>query len=506
MNKRNLIVILLFFITTIYYLPVINLPLAPYDEAVILVGADKVLNGQIPHRDFSSEYPPGSFYTLAALFKIFGTSVITERVFDLIIKSLLSLFVFIIIRFLSSNGPALIGWIMSLIWLQHSSMPAYPVYPAMLFIFISIYLLLNHMKKQKNYYVILCAVSIVFAVLFRHDIGGYAAIAITIVLILRRMMDGQSWSPFFTFITAGIIAVLPVSIYFSIHSSIGALLNDLVLIPIAFLDKQALPYPSISRWTLPFYIFPLVLVTGAVTSIILIKRKKIGSKAYEILLISLIGIFCFNQVRMRSDMVHLIPLALTGILLAPILLYTFAKELSLRTWQNRVVYMLFIIVFGITLSKAMEVIKTLQLTTNGYVVEAINPDFDRARYSKINPDLSDTIVYIKNNTSKNEKIYIGVKNHDAFVFNDVIIYFLAERGPATRYHVLNPGVHTTLKIQSEIINEFEKSPPRLIVIAPRNWHEPNLSNVDSSVDLLDNYIATNFELKKTFGVYEIWMK
>ncbi len=506
MNKINLFLIPLFIVTALYYLPIINLPLAPYDEAVILVGAEKVLKGQIPHRDFSSEYPPGQFYTLAALFKVFGTSVMTERVYDLLIKTLLSLSVFIIIRFLSSNIAALLGWVMSLIWLQHSSYPAYPVYPSMLFIFISIYLLLLHMKEQKNYYVTLSAISIVLAVLFRHDLGGYAAIVIIIVLICRKIVEGQSWSSLITFIATGIIAGLPVLIYFSVHSSMEILLSDLFLVPVAFLDKQTLPYPSFSRWNLPFFIFPIVLVTGAVTSIILIKLKRVDSKGYEVLLISFIGIFFFNQARMRSDMAHLIPLALTGILLAPILLYTLSRGLVLSTWQNGFVYVLFVIVFGITLSKPISVIKMLLSRTNGYVMEAINPDIARARYSKINSDLKDVVAYITNNTSKNEKIYVGVKNHDKFVFNDVIIYFLVERDSATRYHILNPGVHTTAEVQKIIINEFKNSSLRLVVLSPRSPYEPNLSSVDSGIDLIDNYITANFELIKTFGIYEIWMK
>ncbi|MBI4707811.1 MAG: hypothetical protein HY761_07810 [Candidatus Omnitrophica bacterium] len=506
MNKKNLFLVFLFVITAVFYLPIVNLPLAPYDEAVILVGAEKVLNGQIPHKDFSSEYPPGQFYTLAAFFRVFGTSIITERAYDLIIKSLLSLSIFLIIRFLSSTLTAIVGWVMSLVWLQHSSMPAYPVYPSMLFIFIGVYLQLLHIKEQKNYYVVLSAVSIVLAVLFRHDLGGYAAIVIAVILILRRLSGEQSWSPLIAFTASGIMAGLPVMIYFSMHSSIAIMFNDMFLVPVAFLEKQALPYPPFSRWNLPFFIFPLVLVTGAITSFMLIKHKKNDSKTYGILLISCIGIICFNQARIRSDIVHLLPVALTGILLAPILLYTLLSGLSLSRWQNRVVYVLFVIVFGITLSKPLSIIRMLLSRTNGYVVEAVNPDIERARYSEIDPDLNSVVAFIKNNTSKNEKIYVGVKNHDQFVFNDVIIYFLAERDSATKHHVLNPGVHTTLKVQEELVNEFKNSPPRLVVLAPRNWNEPNPSSIDSRIELLDNYIAANFEFIKAFGLYEIWMK
>ncbi len=506
MNKKNLFIIVLFIITAIYYIPVINLPLAPYDEAVILVGAERIIQGQIPHKDFSSEYPAGQLYTLAALFKVFGISVITERIYDLLIKSLLSLSIFLIIRLLSSNTNALIGWVMSLVWLQHSSYPAYPVYPSILFIFISVYFLLICMKEQKHYCVVLSALSIVCAVLFRHDLGGYAAIVITIVLIIGKLAGVQSWIPLISFIASGIMAGLSVIFFFYINSATGFMFNDLISIPMAFLKYQALPYPSLSRYTLPFFVFPIVLIIGIAASVIQIKRKKDDTTAYAVLLVSFIGIFFFNQVRVRSDIIHLLPVALSGILLAPILLHILTKRLSLNIWMYRTVFVLFIIVFGVTLSKPVEVINRLLSITNGYIVKNVNPDIERAKYLNISADLKDTVAYIKDNTSKNEKIYVGVKNHDQFVFNDVIIYFLAERNCISRYHVLNPGVHTTLKVQREVVNELINNLPSLVVLTQRSPDEPNLSNVDTHVDLLDNYILNNYELIKTFGIYEIWMK
>jgi len=506
MKRENLFIIILLFVTAIYYIPVINLPLAPYDEAVILVGAEKIQNGQIPHKDFSSEYPAGQLYSLAALFNFFGTSVITERVYDLIIRSFLSLSIFLIIRSLSSSITALVGWLMSLIWLQHSSFPAYPVYPSMLFIFVSVYLLVLYMREKKNFWIVLSALSIVMAVLFRHDLGGYAAIVITIILLFRSIMGVQSWKPLILFVTGGIFAGLSVIGYFFINSAAGFMINDLIMIPVAFLKYQAIPYPALSRWNLPFYIFPLILLAGAVTSIVMIKRKSDDTTAYAIMFISFIGIFCFNQVRVRSDTIHLLPVALTGILLAPVLIHTLSERLSLSTWQNRVVCVLFVIIFGATLSKPVEVIKKLLLTTNGYIIENVNPGIGRAYHLKINADLKDAVTYIRNNTSENENIYVGVKNHDQFVFNDVVIYFLADRNSVTRYHTLNPGVHTTAKIQKELISELKNGSSRLVVLVARSRAEPNLSSVDTQVDLLDNYILNKYELTEKFGIYEIWMK
>lgn len=504
MNKKNIFLVILFVITVIYYIPIINLPLGVYDEAVILVGAERVIEGQIPSRDFFTMYPPGQVYTLAAFFKAFGISVITERSYDIVIKSFISLLIFLIIRLFSSDITALVGWAMSLIWITLSTFPAYPVYPSVLCTFISIYFLMLHMKQDKLYYVVLSAISIVGAALFRHDQGGPAAVVIAFVLMLRKITGVQkSWKPLISYIASGVMAALPVLIYFFLNSALKYMLNDLILYPLTvFTEYQDFPYPLLSMNTLPFFVFPLVLLIGVVTFFVFIKQKIDDTTAFGILLISCIGIVFLNQVRVRSDLIHLLPSALTGILLAPVLLYTLSKGLSQSKWRNMLIWALFIIVFGITLYKPYSM--KIPYIPMRYTLETVNPDIERAKYLKIDPDLKNVVTYIKNNTSKDEYLYVGVKNHDKVIFNHAIIYFLSERNPATKYHELNPNLIKT--IQEEIVSELTKKFTRLVVLTPGWRYEPNLSSIDSKINLLDNYISSNFELKKVYGIYEIMIK
>ena len=57
----------------------------------MLVAAMRVAAGQIPHRDFYAIYGPGQFYVLAGLFKLFGQTILIERIVDLIFRSLVVL-------------------------------------------------------------------------------------------------------------------------------------------------------------------------------------------------------------------------------------------------------------------------------------------------------------------------------------------------------------------------------------------------------------------------------
>src|SRR5260370_2140948 len=54
-----------------------------YDEGILLSGANSILLGVTPHRDFYANYPPGMFLIIAALWKVAGPSVLSTRVLGL---------------------------------------------------------------------------------------------------------------------------------------------------------------------------------------------------------------------------------------------------------------------------------------------------------------------------------------------------------------------------------------------------------------------------------------
>jgi hypothetical protein len=55
-------------------------PAPTLEEGILLVFPDRVLSGDVPHRDFLHLYGPGSLWVLAGFFKAFGTRIEVERV------------------------------------------------------------------------------------------------------------------------------------------------------------------------------------------------------------------------------------------------------------------------------------------------------------------------------------------------------------------------------------------------------------------------------------------
>ena len=60
---------------------VFRAPGPPMEEGFMLVFPERLLEGDIPHKDFLHLYGPGSIWVIAALFKLFGISIWTARVF-----------------------------------------------------------------------------------------------------------------------------------------------------------------------------------------------------------------------------------------------------------------------------------------------------------------------------------------------------------------------------------------------------------------------------------------
>jgi hypothetical protein len=55
----------------------------PMEEGFMLVFPERVLAGDIPNRDFLHLYGPGSLWSLAAVYKVFGTQLFVERLYGL---------------------------------------------------------------------------------------------------------------------------------------------------------------------------------------------------------------------------------------------------------------------------------------------------------------------------------------------------------------------------------------------------------------------------------------
>ena len=79
----------------------------------MLQGAERILAGQIPYRDFFSFYTPGSYYLLAGLFRIFGDSFAVARISLALVGAICSVLTYVLARRVCSRGIALFAAILA---------------------------------------------------------------------------------------------------------------------------------------------------------------------------------------------------------------------------------------------------------------------------------------------------------------------------------------------------------------------------------------------------------
>jgi hypothetical protein len=126
---------------------------------------------------------------------------------------------------------------------------------------------------------------------------------------------------------------------------------------------------------------------------------------------------------------------------------------------------------------------------------------ERLACFRTNEATRETIAYVQQLTSPDDKVFIGLPRHDKIFINDILLYFAMNRKSATKWYEFNPGLQTSAPIQREMVGELERAKPKLIVIEAIGidvW-EPNDSVFGSGVTVLDDYLRQSFEPIATFG-------
>lgn len=532
-SKFKLLITLMFFGQLIYLLVGIKFGVNIYDEGVTLYGASRILEGAIPYRDFWTLYAPGQYYVLAGLFKLFGTSIITERIWDVLARVLIAFLVFLISRKLLTTKLAIIPWCISIIWIGYLHFPAYAMYPALVFSLLAILLLLEYFARpQKPRLLMACGAAIGFATLFRHDIGAYTfltcgpiVVAFSFANLYKEKLNQKIKLVIikvFLPLCGGVISVLCLpTLYLVTTVPLDILFNDLIVFPLTVFHKvRSVPYPPI--WpdptkyyyssfgnyiistSIPFY-FPAFVYLGVFSTLILqfrgiLEFDKI--KVWSVISITVLGLLFYLQGISRADVVHAFP---TTTIATILLVYMIHQALKRFRKSLVIFFTCIILMFPFATFIFFPVSNWLINVDYLSDLDLFNCP-ERVGCIPIDKDEEAAANYVRSHTAKDEKIYVGLPRHDLVFINDAFFYFLANRDSATRYHELHPGVVTTLPVQLEMTNDLKLQKVNYIVLFSQfvNNREPNEGGESSNITVLDDYIRQNYQMVQQFGFYSVW--
>jgi hypothetical protein len=518
-----------------------------YDEGIVLTAAMRVAAGQIQHRDFYAIYGPAQFYILAGLFKLFGESILVERLFDLFIRALLVASVYAIISSYCRKSIALFTAFVTLLWLfgLYYATAGNAVIPVSLLNLVGTAIILPVFVRTVSMRRMLTAGAIAgMAALFRYDTGigilgvHFCVIAIAIYLRCKSRRLLTFLSAYWPYLLGFAVVTLSPALYYLSVAPLHAFAYDIIIYPSQYYHRaRNLPFPRISLKGLDnFAVYLPIAVIGISFYAAVADRLRSRGKdratvqstldeqkwsgffvAFGLLALVMyfkgfvrIGIIqtylstipsllltaaLFQRRSTFSRPIRISVMALVGLsILSPT--WTSLREIrDLHTQHSSVPEDILSSVRRTKPEIRTTWCKTANSLTRGF---CFLPEDDRIQ----------TIEFIDSHTRQDQQLFVGSTKHDRVFANDNLIYFASQRLPATRWSHFDPDLQSRSDVQAQMIQELEVSAPPYIVLDSEFdlTREPNDSSKSSGVVLLDEYIHKKYQLTRTFGVMSIWQR
>jgi hypothetical protein len=528
-----------------YFLLFIGMTRRPgfYDEGIVLTGAMRVAAGQIPHRDFYFIYGPAEVYILSGLFKIFGTSLLAERLFDLFIKAVLVASVYGIVLSYCRRTIAVFISVITLLWLYGMKEFGLATTPVSLLNLLGSYLILPAFAGRVSTRRMLAAGAVSgAAALFRYDTGiallGIHACALFIAICLRSKGTANRClafaSTFWPYPLGFALLTIPPAIYYLSHAPLASIFHDIVIFPARYYHRgRYLPFPGIDLKGLEnLGVYLPIAIAGISLYAILDRRLRAAARSENIaeqqewygflVTFTLLLVVMYLKGLVRAAPLQMYLAMIPSLLLIAVLFQhqaAFPRPahiaisclmwLSLLpaawealheirfeyVWQSSTAQRIFSLTGHGGHETETAWCKFENPLTTGF---CFFPDDDRVQ----------AIEFISSHTRPGQTLYVGVSHHDRIFANDNIIYFATQRLPATRWSHFDPDLQNRYDIQRQMAGELEQNAPPYIVLDSEFElsREPNDSAKSSGVTLLDTYIHDKYRPSETFGTMSVWQR
>ncbi len=515
-----------------------------YDEGIVLTAAMRMAAGEMIHRDFYTNYGPAQYLMVSWFFKLLGESVLSERLFDLIVRSGIATITYSTISYYENRRLAIIFTLISFLWLCTVGNHGYPIYSTCFLSLVSTLIIVKTLGRGnlKIKYGLFSGGVTGAAALFRYDIGFLLFLANSIgICFIAFQLVGRTRCSFDLyyryFLAYALGAALPVVFilyYYLSSNTLGSFFHDVLEFPGQHYSKtRGLPFP------LPITYTSIGIYLPIATSIVaffmhrqeIFKYKKslgqaepsLDEKSSLVVFLGILVAIFYIKGFVRVSIEHMQLSLLISIILMSILLKK-AKAIFDRciTFSLAILFIVTALESGYRkihdhstvlryfgseptlagFNGLRFLIKNLQSSPS---VELAGPS-EKPLFVVHPPNRESAAAFIRLNTNENERVYVGLTRHDKIFVNDVSAYFMMGRLPLTKWHDFNPGLQSSKKIQYEIMEEIERVKAKYIWLES-TWDgviEPNDSAVSSGVLVLDHYIMTNYMVAASFGEIHIY--
>lgn len=499
-----------------------------YDEGIILAGALRILEGEIPSADFYANYGPAQFYIVAWLLELCGRTLNTTRIYDATVLGAVMPASWLLLRegLPRWHVPFALGAILLLLLSFRS-----PLYPAIasipVFLMGSWFTIraLGQGGALVNY--ALMALTIAGLMLLRYDFAVLGTIAFGFPVMLIQGLQAKAGRISGSRAMTTALAVL--SFVGALLLAVGSALYLLGILEPALKDilehntgnystMRSLPFPNLDALRRDlfgslFVYMPLFAVfVGAVSCVLFWRNSKGATDAayVAIVVLTVVTLVFYSKGIVRVSALHMLVSAV------PATILVFLCVGRCVTW------------LGGALQPAVEAGAAIMIVGGGALVlggaaPKLGSENSMFRHLGKQPNQTElptlglfsttgerleALQYVTKTTAPSQRILSATGRHDKVFINDNAFYFISGRLPGTRWNQYDPGVQTSATVQQEMIRELEEGGVDLVV-RDRSWDsqmEPNKSADSSGVTLLDDYISENFSEVFVTGAISIYRR
>ena len=506
-----------------------------YDEGIMLTGAMRVAAGQVVHRDFYYNYGPANIFIIAALFKVFGETLLVSRIWWIVQEALTPVGIYILSRRLAGPRIALGAVTVSMLW--QMALGLMPL--SMLW---STWLVTEAFDGRfKRRAAFRAGLLVGVTTLFRYDVGlalgATHAALIVLAAVLRakelRLRVRAAGAMLWPYLLGLLVLAGPLFAAYWVGGVIRDFLYDIVLYPAKYYHPaRNTPFPGIHVHNVEdivVYVLP-ILIAMAFYKVIrwwmgwrttpMTEREPLPGWVGQLIAFGTVAVLMYMKGLVRIGAGALFMCTSVCILLAVVLLH----ELKRFGVTSRIVIVASVSVcVAAGLSSTLRELKRLHYDRSMTLEwllwpqkEVPQPPF-RSWCQQDNvltkgfcffPDDNDhlqAIEYVVAHTGPTDTLYVGLAHHDRIFANDNMTYFATQRLPATKWSHFDPFLQNRADLQQEMIGELKRNRPPLIVLDDEFEFsgEPNGSSVSTGVHLIDDYIAANYGFVEQYGPLKI---
>ena len=506
-------------------------------------GALRAMEGQVPYRDFWTMYAPGQFYAVAGLFGLFGRECLVQSIAAVLISGAIGGALFLVVRRVGVKRRMAIvvsALIVGSFWRASPELTTYPA--ALLCALWAVGRVLCYFQQGGRGKLLVAGLLLGVAACFKHDVAFHVTAAIIVTLGASWLgTTGRRPSAWSRPLTAActlaggaVLIVLPAVLLLAWFAGKYAW-HDLVVWPATdFRGVRTEPFPpllpdwtTVRQWAgdwsdlrkardavtsqsawivcnIPQYVFAI----GAGLLVFRRRRMAPARLAAAILCVAMLPLF-WTAAHVQQN-THPYSMAIFSLCLMG-MAWPRADAPAVRARVVRGVLIASVAIYAVgLLAHPAAHVGQVVMNWSGRRYFGL-PGARGIWVAKRTYDVYHPITtFIRQHVPPAERIYVGLKRHDAPVIGDQRFYYLTGRKNCTRYDELHPGVTDRADVQDEIIDAIQQHRVRCVVLWQFGWPDTLLDKIKAANmaavpglgrKRLDAFIDETFEPVGRYGEY-----